>query len=411
MQSVKLWLSLVLVSGCVCPSMLHAQIDPVKRDLIQLGYNGALEGHAPLAAYAFYYRNQPGLFDNTNLTLRTAIAPVYLDSELGISHVLGPETDIGIGLAGGGYADSYDEIDRGTFSQAQSFVGHSGEGSLSVYHLFNDGALVPLWGQIRGTMHYSFYERDDTAPTFRLPKDMGTYTVRAGLRWGGKEPLLFPSLAMELSAWYEGQFRSENDSYGYTTVNPEGDRKVNTFSQLFWGQALLAYTLPELKHTFFVNVTAGGSESADRFSAYRLGSLLPFSSEFPLSLPGYYYQELSAVHYVLMGGNYLLPLDSKRHWNLTVNAATAWVDYLPGLDQPGHWNSGVGGGILYRSSSLKVMVGYARGIDAIRDGNRGANSIGVLLQLDLEKAKGEMFNSTDPGLWRGLQHVFGNLSE
>lgn len=401
----------MVISGCVGPSRLLAQIDPVRRDLIQLGYNGAFEGHAPLAAYAFYYRNQPDFLGNTNLTLRTSIAPVYLDSELGVAQALGPNTDLGIGVAGGGYADSYDEIDRGTFNEAQSFIGHDGEGSLSVYHLFNPGALVPLYGLLRGTMHYSFFERDDTAATFKLPKDMGTYSIRAGLRWGGKEPLLFPALAMELSAWYEGQFRTENDVYGDTTVNPDGDRKINTFSQLFWGQALLAYTLPELKHTFFVNLTAGGSVSADRFSAYRLGSLLPFVSEFPLSLPGYYYQELSAVHYVLAGGNYLLPLDAKRHWNLSATASTAWVDYLPGLEQPGHWNSGVGGGILYRSSSLKVMVGYARGIDAIRDGERGANSIGILLQLDLEKAKGEMFNPTDPNLWRGFQRVFSGFGD
>jgi hypothetical protein len=41
------------------PILASAQIDPVKRDLIQLGYNAAFEGHAPLAAYAFFYHNQP----------------------------------------------------------------------------------------------------------------------------------------------------------------------------------------------------------------------------------------------------------------------------------------------------------------------------------------------------------------
>jgi hypothetical protein len=68
-----------------------------------LGYNQPFEGHAPLAAYAFYYHNQPDFFA-TNLTLRLAVAPVYLDSELGFASALGPNTDLGIGLAGGGLA-------------------------------------------------------------------------------------------------------------------------------------------------------------------------------------------------------------------------------------------------------------------------------------------------------------------
>ena len=113
-----------------------AQIDPVRRDLIQLGYNQPVEGHAPFAGYAFYYHNEPD-FLRTNLTLRLAVAPVYLDSELGFVHGLGPNTDFGLGLAGGGFADSYDEIRGGTYYPGESFDGHSAEISASIYHLFN----------------------------------------------------------------------------------------------------------------------------------------------------------------------------------------------------------------------------------------------------------------------------------
>ena len=77
-----LWLMLF------APGFVSAQIDPVRRDLIQLGYNQAFEGHAPFAGYAFYYHNQPD-FLRTNLTLRLALAPVYLDSEFGFVHGLG----------------------------------------------------------------------------------------------------------------------------------------------------------------------------------------------------------------------------------------------------------------------------------------------------------------------------------
>ena len=82
------WLALLL------PLAASAQIDPVKRDLIQFGYNQPVEGRAPLAGYTYYYHNQPD-FLRTNLTLRLALAPTYLDSELGFVHALGPNTDFG----------------------------------------------------------------------------------------------------------------------------------------------------------------------------------------------------------------------------------------------------------------------------------------------------------------------------
>ena len=84
---------------------LEAQIDSEKRRLLQLGYNQPLQGRGPISGYAFFYWNQPN-FLQTNLTLRLAVAPVYLDSELGIGHALGAHTDLALGLAGGGFADS-----------------------------------------------------------------------------------------------------------------------------------------------------------------------------------------------------------------------------------------------------------------------------------------------------------------
>ena len=87
------------------------------------------------------------------------MAPVYLDSELGFVQGLGPNTDFGLGLAGGGFADSYNEIDGGTYYPSQSFDGNGGEISASVYHLFNPGDLIPLNLVLRGTAHYSTYDR------------------------------------------------------------------------------------------------------------------------------------------------------------------------------------------------------------------------------------------------------------
>jgi hypothetical protein len=400
--ALRWWLLSGTVASCLNSLPAFAQIDPVKRDLIQLGYNAAFEGHPPLSAYAFYYRNQPD-FLRTNLTLRLALAPTYLDSELGIRGALDQNTDIGIGLAGGGYADSFNEIRRGKLLPAESFDGFGGEVNVSLYHLFNPGYQIPLNGVLRGIAHYATYAGgSQTGDNFRLPDPMGIFSVRTGLRWGGREPTLFPSLAMELSAWYQGEFRSRADQYGF-----DSDRRVESHSHLFWGEAFLAYTLPKWHHSFNISLTAGTSVNADRFSAFRLGGFLPLVAEYPLSLPGYYYQEISADKFALLAGSYTVPLDEHQRWNVTVTAATAVVDYLPGMEQPGQWHSGVGGGVFYTSRTWRVMVDYGYGIDAIRSGGRGAHSIGLLVQLDLEPAREAFFKAEPPGRWRGFERMLG----
>jgi hypothetical protein len=385
------------------PFFASAQIDPVRRDLVQFGYNQSFEGRVPLSAYAFYYHNQPD-FLRTNLTLRLAVAPVYLDSELGFVGALGPKTDLGIGLAGGGFGDDYNEIRGGKFLPAESFEGDGAEISASLYHLFNPGDEIPLNYVLRGTAHYTFFSRNgDTAVTFQPPADHGDFSIRTGLRWGGVEPTLFPPLALELSVWYEGHLRTDTAPYGFG-----GDRSFEEQSHLFWAEAALAYTLPKSQQSFYARLTAGTSVDADRFSAYRLGGFLPLIAEFPLSLPGYYFQEISARQFVLLNLNYLLPLNSKKSWNIDVNAASALVDYLPGVSQPGNWLNGVGGGILYHAPSdrWKIMVDYAYGVDAIRTHGRGANSVSLLVQFDLGHLRSKSFSSPQPSLWRGWQRIF-----
>ena len=386
----------MLLPGLLGPKVLQAQIDPVKRELIQFGYNQPLEGRAPLAAYAFYYYNQPE-FLRTNLTLRLVVAPIYLDSELDFKSLLGPNTDFGLGVAGGGFADSYYEVRQGEYLPSESFDGHGAVLSGNVYHLFNPTQLIPLNAVVRGEAHYTDYERtSDTDPNFAIPKDVTSLNVRAGLRLGGMEPVINPDVALELSVWYEGQFRENSSYYGFPVNGVIGDRSVEDTSQLYWGRALFAYTLPKWKHNFLVSLTAGGSVKADRLSAYRLGGFLPLASEFPLVLPGYYYQEISARRFALLNGTYSLPLDRKKRWALTAVASGAVVNYLPGLEQPGSWHSGVGGGLAYRSTNgaWQVMLDYGYGFQALRDHGPGAQSIGVLIQFNLVRTQSNYY---DPG--------------
>jgi hypothetical protein len=392
-----LWLWLLI------PLPVYSQIDPTARDLIQLGYNQAFEGHVPVSGYAFYYHNQPG-FLRTNLTLRLAVAPVYLDTELGFVNGIGPDTDFGIGLAGGGFADNYNEIKGGTFYPAESFEGNGAEISSSLYHRFNPAAEIPLNYIVRGEMHYSDYNRNsDTSPRFELPNNHADFSIRTGLRWGGVEPTLFPPLAMELSVWYEGHFRTDPGPYGFNN-NYELNQQVH----LFWTEAALAYTLPQSLQSFYVRLTTGTSVDADHLSAYRIGGFLPLVSEFPLSLPGYYFQEISACQFVLLNANYLVPIDPGKNFDLDLNVSTAVVDYLSGESQPGNSLTGVGGGILYHTPSnrLKLMVNYAYGIDAIRASGRGASSVGILVQIDLGRMKSDKFNQPQPLPLRGWQRFF-----
>ncbi len=400
----RLLVGVILVSSATF--RVSAQIDPEPRQLIQLGYNQMVTGKSPIAGYAFYYWNQPE-FVRTNLTMRLALAPVYLDSELGIKGALGDNTDIGIGLAGGGFADSYSEVRRGNYLKRESFTGHGGEISANLYHLFNPGDRIPLSGILRVAAHQSFYDADkDTAAGFQVPDNQTVVHLRSGLRFGGREPILAPDLAMEISVWQETQFRTEAGDYGFA-----GDRALEGNSHLFWGRLLLIYTLEEWKHTLNFSLTGGGSINADRFNAYRLGATLPLASEFPLDLPGYYYQEISAERFGLFNVQYSLPLDSKRRWNLTAYGSTAFVDYLSGLDQPGNWHSGAGGGVMYRapSGSYLIMAGYAYGFDTIRSDGRGSSSIGILCQFDLNAAGKAYKARQDPDAAprsRGLFRIF-----
>lgn len=402
------WMTLAGLAWLGSVSMLQAQIDPVHRELIQLGYNQPLEGRGPLAAYGFYYHNQPQWLQHSNLTLRLAVAPVYLDSELGVDHALGPNTDMGFGIAGGGFADSYSEVHRGRYEREESFLGHGGEISTSIYHLFNPASRIPLHAVLRGATHFSAYAEDSETPdNFELPDDQVTFKVRSGLRWGGREPVMMPDVAMEVSAWYEGDFRLSPSRYGFGN-----DRELNGDAHLFWGRGLLTYTLPEWRHGFGVSVTGGGGLNMDRLSSYRLGGNLPLYSEFPLTLPGYYFQELSARSFVLFGATYSIPLDSRQRWQVSAAAASACVDYLPGMEQPGHWNSGFGGGLVYRSpsDSWQVAVAYGYGVNAIRSDGRGAQSLTFLLQFDLDRTKRRFFDpSAGLGQSRGLQQIFRNI--
>lgn len=401
---------LLLAALLVSAGPATAQIDPVKRQLLQLGYNQPLEGRGPIAGYAFYFLNQPG-FWRTNTTLRLAVAPVFADAELGFADALGEHTDFGIGLSGGGFADTHEEIRMGNHLTAESFTGHGGEISASIYHLMNPEKRIPLHAVFRLAGHFTDYQGDDTtAGIFTVPGNRTSLRARAGLRLGGREPLLTPELALEVSGWYEGQFYDRNGPFGFG-----GDRLAQATSHFLWSRALLAYTFKERGNYLTATATAGTSLNADRLNAYQLGSALPLASEFPLYLPGYYFGEISARQFLLLGGLYAHPLDPERRWTINGFATTARVNYVSGMQQRGQHHSGIGGGLGYRSPKnvWQMILSYGYGVDAIRDGRRGTHSIGVLLQYDLE-ARQRLRPTFEPGIGpdkaRGLERFIRRLN-
>jgi hypothetical protein len=377
---IRPWRWALSAGAAVAAFTAHAQIDPEPRSFVHFGFNQPLKDDGPQAAYAFYYLNMPQV-PATNMTLRLAIAPLYVDGELGFKGLLGENTDLGVGLFGGGFANNYEEVRRGNYFRDESFDGHGGGASVSIYHLFNPTATVPLNGLLRGAVNYHAFARNgDTDDHFKLPESQPFVTLRTGLRWGGKEPILEPRLSMEVSAWYELEYRPDDGEYGFNK-----DRELKSVSHRFLGRAQLLYTVPHLEHYIAVGLAGGTVIDVDRFSAHRIGGALPFTSEFPLYLPGYFYQELSAQSFGLLYGLYSIPIDRPKRWSVFAGGATALVDYVDGLGQDRHSNSGVTGGIAFTSKNRRVKVAAASsyGIDAIRSDGRGGWSMALLFYWNL----------------------------
>lgn len=228
--------------------------------------------------------------------------------------------------------NTFYEVRQDHYLQGESFGGHGGDAALKLYHRINPGQLIPLSAVLQGGADYSVYSRThDTDDAFQLPDSHVTPFARVGLRFAGKEPMLYPDLAVEVSIWFERKWRSDDSTYGYG-----GDRRVQPITDLYRLYAGLNYAWTNTGHQFNFGVTAGGSENADRS-----------------------------------------------------NAASAYVDSIPGLQRHGHWHTGVGPGLAFtsRSEVWRVILRYGYAFTALRDGSKGAQSVGALLQHNFERHK------------------------
>ena len=373
-----------LVASTLATGTVQAQLDPVPRQILHLGANASLTDPGPLGAYAFYYWNMPE-FPTTNQVLRLVIAPGYMNNELGFKGLLGPNTDLGVGAFGGLYAENYFEVNDGRYYKDQSFQGDDVGANVSIYHRFNPSQMIPLTGVLRETVDYVMYTKDNgTGGNFEVPGNTPVFTTRAGFRWGGKEPVLAPTLALEVSGWYELEHVGNDSSYGYNE-----DRRQEPTTQRVWGRALVNYTTLKSQHYIAAALMGGASADADRLSCYRLGGMLPYTSEFPLNIPGYYNQELSAKDYGLAYVTYAIPFGSENQWNVFSRGAVALVDYVEGTGQPGAFNSGVDAGIGYNAPSKRWkcygLFGY--GFEAQREDGRGGYGAAFAFEYNFGSTK------------------------
>jgi len=365
-------------------STARAQLDPAPRQILHLGANVSLTDPGPLGAYAFYYWNMPS-FPTTNQILRLVIAPGYVNSELGFKELLGPLNDVGVGAFGGFGAENYSEVDGGRLYKNQSFSGNDVGINVSLYHRFNPDQMIPLTGVLRETMDYVGYTRDNnTAGNFSVPGTQPIFTTRIGFRWGGKEPVLAPTLGMEVSGWYELEHRSDDVTYGFNN-----DRQLESTPQRIWGRAQINYTTLTYQHYIVASLQGGTVIDPDRMSCFRLGGVLPYTKEFPLLIPGYYYQELSARDFGLANVTYAIPFGPEKSWYVMGEGSAALVSYVDETGQPGAFNSGIGAGTGYIAPSRRWkcfgLFGY--GFEAERENGRGGYSIGLAFEYNFGSTK------------------------
>ena len=356
----------------------NAQRDPEPRAYLEVGTEVPLKGNAPINGYAFFLWNRPN-YPEPDQYLRVVVAPTYLLTEFLQDHWPDGRHAVSVGLNGGGLRFGHDEYRHGSYKEEESFWGHGGELPLSYYAGTKLFDLLPLEGQLRVTPAFVVYQRSfGTADDFELPPDTGLVTGRVGLRLGGVPPELLPKLGLEASAWYEATYRTETGTFGF----PDRPEQLESLSQRAWGR-LAAVFAPTDGHTIDVLVTAGFSHDADLLSSFRLGSALPFRSEFPLILHGYFVEEVFAKRFWLLNASYRFPAwPGSRQVTLRIGGDMAGIDYIKGHKLPRKHLRGVGGDLSVAfTSRVTMVVGYGYGFDAPRNGGFGGHEAHALIEL------------------------------
>lgn len=379
-----------------------AQIDDAKRLLLEGGNEDGLGYPGPGSPYVFLYLNRPGAA-GPGSALRVALAPVFADVELGLPGVFGSRTDLGLGFSGGGYAFGHAQVDRGSEKPGESFIGHGGGPSVSLYPRLGDIGPVPLGGVFRVSYVYTDFQRTvRTDAGYEPPPDEWTGAARAGLRLGGVEPGLDHGQALEVSLWGESRLRDRPASYGYN-----GDRFVRRNVNLYWTRILVSLPAP---HGMRVGggLNAGSGAGVSRLSAYSLGGMQTQTSEFPLIIPGYFNHEIFASDFVHAWAHTALPVPGLKRFFLLLTAAGATVTPIRGTDSGGINHAGVSAGIGFSPADgpLHAELSYGYSPTALRGTRRGGHALAFSAEFDF-LASGAKPGPRATTRQQGMRWLFG----
>ncbi len=369
----------LLVGGLLgLAPVVSAQVDTEPRTYLEMGAEGPLRGNGGVSGYAILLLNRPHFLAD-DLYGRLVIAPTYINSELALDGWPAAGHAIGVGVNGGLFQNDFDEFRNGQHKKRESFDGDGGEASLTYYRRIMIGDRLPIEGQLRLRPGYVEYERGgDTDPRFRLPPDSAMYGTRVGVRLGGVPPELLPTAALEASIWHATNYREHTRSYGFS----EQPQELEHLTQRTYGRVGGIATLWDTQ-VVQLFVSAGTAENVDALSSFRLGGGLPFRSDFPLILHGYYGGEVFANRFWLANLSYRFPIwpDSQRV-RLQISADYAQVDYLSGHALPRTQLRGLGLDLLVAVTAQSVVVfGYGYGVDAPRGTSFGGHEASILIEV------------------------------
>lgn len=391
----------ILVGLTLAAGKAGAQIDPAKRLLLEGGYEDGLGNPGPSAPYAFLYLNRPGAV-GPGSAFRLAVAPVYADGELGVPGIFGSRTDLGVGFSGGGFAFGQAQVDRGDEKRGEAFIGHGGGTSVSLYPRIAKFGPVPVNGVFRLAMNYTDYQRTArTDARFETPPDQVTGVARAGIRAGGIEPGMDKGRAVEASIWGETRVHDKPAAYGYAD-----DRSITRVARLLWSRVHVSLPGP-LNTRVGGGVNLGAGDGLGRIDAYRLGGMGTLTSEFPLILPGYFTQEISARRFAHAWARTSYPLGGARRFYLDLGAAGASLSPVPGTDPGSARHIGFSLGVSYApgKGGLHGQLAYGYSPTALRGSRRGAHALGLSFEIDFLAPADKPF--TPKTQQQGLRWLFG----
>ena len=369
--------SFVLFSAiCLLAGTAFAQVDTEHRRTLSAQTEFAVgQSEEALGGFGYFWFNENN-YPWTNTALRVIFAGVYLDSEL--SYFVGGNTNSAVGIGGGGgfFIDSVTPYVNGERLAQQSFYGDNVGGRVFVNQTIPNPTPLPL--NVRGTysIYQMFYRDNDSTHQFDLPPDFYLQTIQAELRFGGIEPGLLSTRGAELYIQADANYRSGMEAFG-----PVGGPVLGHQSEYQRVFGSLGAKLPAGPVAVDARFCGGYGEDIDELSAWKLGGNLVNIDPFAYTLHGYYLREFFTDRFMMSNLALSVPLTDRPSVALHFYGDWAYARGVPPQSRESHNYFGVGAGVSFHGFwKTDWLISYGYGINAVRNGDRGGNEIGLALE-------------------------------